>query len=55
MLTLLLLQVVAVGRRPGTTVHWFTMRSEKEVEDWMAGVASTLARQQGAARPPYPQ
>ena len=35
-------QVIAVGRRPGDKVFWFVTRSEKEVEEWMSAMASTL-------------
>ena len=42
-------QLIAVGRRPGNKVTWFVTRSEKEVEDWMSAIVSTLPA------PPPPQ
>ena len=43
-------QVMAVGRRPGNKVHWFVTRSEKEVQEWMSAIATTLP-----SPPPAPQ
>ena len=45
-------QVIAVGRRPGNKVHWFVTRSQKEVEDWMSAIVSTLPAPQPPPPPP---
>ena len=49
-------QVIAVGRRPGEQVLWFITRDQKEVEEWMSAIVSTLPAppQQQQHDPPPP-
>lgn len=47
--------MLAIGKRPQNTVFWFATRSEKETDEWLAAMISTIPEPPQYQRQPPPQ